>query len=109
MIYEINIDNDEFDQFDLESDNVGVIHVYNENGDIINSKVKVQIFLSKNALLGLGTELIRLAHNFNEGKHVHLEPAEKESLVQRLGIFLTPDSSEVIICCSNNKKIDDYL
>lgn len=109
MQYLINIDNDEHDEFEVNADNVAVIEVYDKNGNRVSSQTKVQIFLSKNALLGLGTELIRLAHNYVESKHFHIMPADKEMLCQRMGIFLTPGSSELIITCSETKKIDDYL
>lgn len=109
MNYIIDIDNDENDEFELDSNNVGIVNVYDKNGYKITSDTKVQIFLSKNALLGLGTELIRLAHHFKEGKHYHITPADNETLCQRLGIFLAPDSSELIISCSDNKKIDEYI
>lgn len=109
MIHEVNIDNDKFDEFERYADNVGVLHVLDDKSNNVSSEVKVQLYLNKNALLGLGTELIRLAYNFKEGKHYHVEPADKHNLCQRLGIFLTPDSSELIVCCSEQDIIDDYL
>ncbi|WP_432409583.1 Imm32 family immunity protein [Wukongibacter sp. M2B1] len=104
----ININNDEFDEFDRNADNVGIVHVLDENDEVM-SNAKVQLYLNRNSLLGLGTELIRLAYNYVEGKHYHIEPADKETLCQRLGIFLTPDSNELIICCSDQDTIDEYL
>ena len=69
-----------------------------------------RIFLSKNAMLGLGTELIRLAHNFEEGKEIHIVPASKEKgAEQSMGIFLTPDSCELIIKCEHFEPIEKYL
>ena len=108
MKHVVNINNDQFDEFDRKADNVGVVHVFDENNKVI-SNAKVQLYLNKNALIGLGTELIRLSYNYTEGKHYHIEPADKETLCQRLGIFLTPDSNELIICCSNQDIIDEYL
>jgi hypothetical protein len=109
MKYIIDIDNDEHDEFEVNADNVVVVEVFDNNGHKVTFESKVQIYLSKNALLGLGTELIRLAHKYIEGKHYHITPADKDMLCQRLGIFLTPDSSELIITCSDNKKIDEYI
>ena len=109
MEYIVSIDNDGHDKFEENADNVAVIEVFDNKGQKIGSNSKVEIFLSKNALLGLGTELIRLAHNYVEGKHYHITPADKEMLCQRMGIFLTPDSSELIITCCDNEKIDDYI
>lgn len=109
MKYIVDIDNDEFDEYENSADNVGIVEVFDKNGNKVSSKTKVQLYLSKNALLGLGTELIRLAYHYKEGKHYHITPAEREMLCQRLGIFLTPESSELIVCCSDNNKIDEYL
>jgi hypothetical protein len=109
MIYSIDIKNDEFDEFEKKSDNVAMFKVFDNEGNDITDSSQAIFTLSENALLGLGSELIRLAHNFRESKHVHLEPAEKEMIVQRLGIFLTPDSGRLIIACSELDCIDDYF
>ncbi|WP_441007275.1 Imm32 family immunity protein [Parageobacillus thermoglucosidasius] len=58
----------------------------------------MQISLNKNALLRLGTELIRLAHNYKGGKHYHIDPIENEDASQVMGIILHPESCELIIC-----------
>jgi len=109
MIYEIDILNETKDEFENEADNVGIVEVYDKDGNDVSSNTNVQIFLSKNALLGLGTELIRLAHKFSEGSHIHIEPAEEDTMIQRMGIFLSPDSAELTIFCNDNKLIDDYF
>lgn len=64
---------------------------------------RVTLFLSRNALLGLGTELIRLAHDYKEGRHYHLNPATEDMMIQTLGVFLSPDSCELVVGCSNEK------
>lgn len=109
MRYEIEIEDDTNDLFEISADNVAEIRVCNKNGDDVSEEVFVEIYLSRNALLGLGTELIRMAHNFKEGKHVHLEPVNDEQQIQRMGIFLTPSSSNTMICCNKNKCIDEYI
>jgi hypothetical protein len=60
-------------------------------------------------MLGLGTELIRMAHDFREGKHVHMEPIDKDMSVQSMGVFLAPDSDSTIICCSEYPCVDELL
>ncbi len=109
MEYIISIDNDEHDEFEENADNVAAVEVFDENGQKMGSDLKVEMFLSKNALLGLGTELIRLAHKYVEGKHYHITLADKEMLCQRMGIFLTPNSNELIITCCDYEKIDDLI
>ena len=109
MIYNVDIKDDEFDEFEKESDNVAIFQILDSEGFDITKSSRAILSLSRNGLLGLGTELIRLAHHFHEGKHVHLEPTEKEMMIQRLGILLTPDSGELIIACGNTGCIDDYF
>ncbi|MBH5317318.1 hypothetical protein I6N90_05765 [Paenibacillus sp. GSMTC-2017] len=82
MKYVIDIANEECDDFEKQANNVGVLQVFDNNGDEITRSSYVSLFLSKNALLGLGTELIRLAHNYKEGKHYHIEPVNNEMMTQ---------------------------
>lgn len=65
----------------------------------------IQLSMSRNALLGLGTELIRWAHKKDQiNKHWHIDPIRANSgAVQTLGIYLTPESVELIICSNNQK------
>lgn len=109
MKYVIDIKNDEHDEFESKADNVAILQVFDNEGNDITRQSKVTLFLSENALLGLGTELIRLAHNYKEGKHYHIEPASEDMMVQTLGVFLTPDSSELIVGCSDEDVIDKYF
>ena len=109
MEYRIDIENDNEDVFEVKADNVAEIRVVNKEGRDISNEVVVNLFLSQNGLLGLGTELIRLAHKFKEGKHMHLEPSEEEMQVQRMGLFLTPNSCQLTILCGEGKTIDSYF
>ena len=109
MKYEIDIENDENDEFEINADNVAIVQVHDKEGNDITAKTDVQIFLSKNALLGFGTELIRLANNYTDTKHIHMEPVEVDNIVQRMGIFLTPNSAQLTILCSDSKAIDEYF
>lgn len=109
MKYIIDVMNDENDDFEKKADNVADFQVFDKNGSNISTESYATLFLSKNALLGLGTELIRLAHDFHEGKHSHIEPTTEDMMIQRMGIFFTPDSSKLILGCGEMKKIDDYF
>ena len=105
--YIIDLENDENDDFGF--DNVGKISVFNEEGNEISNSSRVMIMLSQNALLGLGTELIRLAKSYREGMHFHIYPSEKGSIVETLGIYLTNDSCEAIINCCEFGQIDEIV
>ena len=70
----------------------------------------VDIWFRENSLIGFGTELIRVAHNFEEGKEVHIIPASEENGVQEsMGIYLTPESCELVIKCKSFDPIDKIL
>lgn len=109
MEYIINLSDDSNDKFEENADNVATFKVFNKDGEDISKKVSISMFLSPNGMLGLGTELIRLAYQSEVGKHIHLEPTEKDMQMQRMGVFLTPDSCKTTICCDDNKVIDEYF
>ena len=109
MKFEFELYDDSKDFFEDKADNVAEIRVFNQDKIEVTKKSVVEISLSKNALIGLGTELIRLAYNFKEGKHMHLEPVDDEHQIQRLGIFLKPNSCNVIINCKDAECIDKYI
>ena len=99
------------ENFEKEGNNIVSLHVQDISGNNITNDCKVQLTISKNGLLGLGKELIRYAYEPNkEGHHWHLDPARPNtSLVQTLGIFLTPQSIEPIIGYAEHGKINQAL
>ena len=109
--YIIDLDND-FDKeeaFEVTGDNIALVTVMDSSsGNDITQNCRVQITLSKNALLGLGTELIRLAHDYDNGKHFHIEPINKEYVVQSKGIMLHPESCELILGCGDFDSFTEY-
>lgn len=99
------------EDFEIAWDNIATFRVYNRNNEDISKQCRyIELGLSNNAMLGLGTELIRLAHNFEEGKEIHILPASQENGAQQsMGIFLTPDSCELIIKCEHFEPIEAIL
>ncbi|WP_256941304.1 hypothetical protein [Bacillus sp. EAC] len=59
-------------------------------------------------MIGLCTELIRLAHDYKDGKHFHIDPISKEYVVQSMGAMLHPESCELIVCCGDYDTFNDY-
>jgi hypothetical protein len=100
---------DEEEEFELAGDNIAQIDVMDISGSNITKDCRVQITLSKNALLGLGTELIRLAHKFSDGRHFHIDPISQDSAVQTLGIMHHPGSCELIVGCGEFKSFDKFI
>ncbi|MEW9674342.1 hypothetical protein [Ammoniphilus sp. 3BR4] len=108
--YIINLvnDTDKEEAFEITGNNIAEVNVIDKNGNDITQNCRVQITLSKNALLGLGTELIRLAHEYKDGKHFHIEPISKGYVVQSMGIMLHPESCELIVGCGDYDSFTEY-
>ncbi|PEL10252.1 hypothetical protein [Bacillus sp. AFS017336] len=110
-VYNINLVNnsDEEEVFETEGNNIAEVTVIDNNGINITKDCSVMISLSKNALIGLGSELIRLAHDYKDGKHFHIDPISKGNVVQSLGIMLHPESCELIVGCGEYKTFNEYI
>lgn len=108
-VIEMVSDDEKIEKYEENDDNVMTIKIYDENNKEITKGKKVLIFLSRNGFLGFGTELIRYTNHYRSGQHEHLEPAEtQDELIQRLGVYVSPDSAEMIVICEDSKSIDDY-
>jgi hypothetical protein len=106
--YVVKLENNEQEEaFESNSDNILRVKVKSDVGYDITGRVYLE--MSKNALLGLGTELIRLAHKFEDGLHTHLYPIDEGLITQKLGVYVLPDSSELVISCTEFKAIDEYI
>lgn len=109
-IFDIERDYEKIESYQEEDNNLAKIEIIDPNGKIINGKdYRILILLTKEALLGLGTELIRYAHHCKNDNQRHLRRITKDKVIQNMGIYLTPESNELIISCNNLGKIDDYI
>ena len=88
-----------FLRYDDPGDNILQVSVVDSNGNPIPSKdIKVRLLMSKNAMLELGAELVtRVLQNKFDGKHWHLDPVEKGNAVRNMGVYLHPESPEVVL------------
>jgi hypothetical protein len=100
-----------FEDFEKNDTNVACFQVFDLEGNNISDQIRyVGLWFVKNSLIGFGTELIRLAHNFEEGKEIHIVPKSKKSEVQQaMGIYLSPNSCELILKCKSFESIDKIL
>lgn len=103
----LDFDNDYFETHNIGFNNIAEIRVLKDDQDI--SKIcRVSLMLSKNALIGLGFELIRLAHNYSEERTIFLKPLNKEYVNNKFGFYLTTNSSQLAIGCRNLKNVFYY-
>lgn len=100
------------EDFEQEDDNIAQISVFDKSSgkNISKDMQYVILSISSDDMIGLGTEFIRLAHNFEEGKEIHIIPASEEhGAQQNMGIFLTPDSCELVIKCQSFEPIENIV
>lgn len=106
-LVDLNFDNDYFECHNLGFNNIGELKVFNENEDI-SKKCSITLMLSKNGLLGFGTSLLRLAHNYDENNNYFINPVNSDKLDYELGFFLTKKSSPLVVNCKNLKNVFYY-
>ncbi|WP_337873996.1 hypothetical protein [Exiguobacterium sp.] len=109
MRYYIELYDDSNDRFEFDEDNVGTVKILDGGDEVLGGNYRVMLTLSKNGMIGLGTELIRMAHQFEIGRHDHIEPMVEDFIVQRMGVFLTPESREIIVACGTEREVDSYF
>lgn len=97
-LVDLDFDNDYFECHNLGFNNVAELRVIKENEDI-SKKCKTTLRLNKNGLLGFGTELLRLAHNFSIAQNYFITPIEDANLNCSLGFFLTSSSARLEVGC----------
>lgn len=100
-----------FEDFEKNDTNVACFQIFDLADNNISDQIRyVGLWFVRSSLIGFGTELIRLAHNFEEGKEIHIVPASKVTAAQQtMGVYLSPTSCELIIKCKSFEPIDKIL
>jgi len=107
---EIERDFDVMQNYEKNDENLITAWIIGPGGErFVDPSYRIEIFLSRDGMIGLGTELIRKAYGFKPGRHWHLEPMIRDNVVQRMGVYVLPSSNEMIICCDDLGKVEDYL
>lgn len=107
-LIDLGFDDDYLEEHNIGFNNVASIKVINDGQDISSKCNFVTLMLSKSALMGLGTELLRLAHNFNKERNYYIIPMGNENYNSKLGFYLTQKSSFLSVGCGNLKDVFYY-
>lgn len=116
--YSINLNPDKSkEEYELDDKNIAEVRVQIPTGEIVSgSKYKVSISLSPDAMVGLGTELIRKGLKLKEDGEKsydyaveHLEGIYSINPCQKLGIYLTPKSCDLIILADDFGKVEEII
>lgn len=90
---------DQLEAFEERDQNIVNVRIQTPGGEMISGPgYRVELTLTRDAMMGLGTELIRAAHhNHVENRIFHLRPADSELASRILGVYLHPSSCELIL------------
>lgn len=106
-IVDLAFDNDYFECHNIGFNNVAEIRVL-KDGENISQTCRLTLMLSRNGLLGLGTELLRLANNYSKNKSLIIWPIEENKLNCELGFFLTTNSASLSVGCEDFQNVFYY-
>jgi hypothetical protein len=97
--------------YEENDQNILQLRVQLPSGEVVTDpRYRVELALSKDAMLGLGTALIRLACNENSDEGVfHAHPIEKGFASQVLGFYLAPNSCELIVAQKEFGTVEEIL
>lgn len=91
---DLNPSEEQLEDFEKKDQNLVSVEAYDDEGRKVDS-LNVHIYLSRDAMLGLGKELIRTALKTQpqEGRHWHFDKPEKGAdIIQSLGVVPHPKS-----------------
>jgi len=97
---EIILKDSETENYELQNNNIVELIVLKGKEDI-SSNCKVDMYMSKEALIGFGINVIRLSESFDSRIHIHVDPLGNAYANQSMGFFLTPNSPALVVECSD--------
>jgi hypothetical protein len=89
--------------------NIAEITIFDNNEvDVTDNCIDVILEITKNGLIGLGHEFLRLAHIFRIGKSYPISQIDSANAGYDLGFHLLPDSCRLTVICGEFENIFSY-
>ena len=108
---EISIERVKDEIFEMNDANIVRVRVFVPDGnkpkELIGSENHVILEMSKDAMIGFATELLRMAYNDKEDSFVELMPSDSDFISQSMGIVLKHDSCRLSVSKQDLGKIKD--
>lgn len=98
----IDLESEDNSVYEKESKNIMKVKVQ----DTIYNK-RVVMYMSKEAMISFGVELIKQAHNDFEFTHEHIDPISEFMCSSSMGVYLSTDSDELLILPENFQTIEE--
>jgi len=104
-------DPDEVETYENNEENIVQVRVQLPSGEMVTTHdYKVELTMSSEAMIGLATNLIRSAVLGPSSAHVwHLRRSEVGFAGQTLGVYLHPESCELIVVQTNLGTLSEAL
>ncbi|MEK7722873.1 MAG: hypothetical protein AAB336_00855 [Acidobacteriota bacterium] len=111
-ILKILLDNPENEEiFEVNDENIAKVRVFVPDGDkpkeLLGEQCHVILEMSKDAMVGFATELLRMAYNDEEDSFKELTPSYSTFVSQYMGIILKSDSCRLSISKQDLGKVKD--
>jgi len=99
VIIPLSVPEDTIEEFEKNDKNVLRVTIQLPSGEVVSGKgYRVLFDLSRDAMIGLGTELIRAAHRENvEDMFKHIYGSTPSLAWSSLGVYLHPSSCELLV------------
>ena len=116
-LIDLNFNKQQLQEFEVNDENIMGIRIQLPDGKIVEGQeYKVELSLSPDAMIGLGTNLIRkglrakeLDKNLYKTEFEHLIPFDQNSAVTNMGVYLVPGSAELLINIHQFGKVEDII
>lgn len=111
LIIDLNPRGDNAEDYAENDRNVVQVRVQLPTGEMVSTpNYRVEISLSRDAMIGLATHLLRAAHR-PEGQFFfqHLRPCDSNLASQILGVFMHPKSCELLVAEVDLGTLEDAL
>jgi hypothetical protein len=111
VVIQLLVPEDVVEEFEKRDRNILNVRVQLPSGEMVSgNNYRVEITLSRDAMLGLGTELIRSAYKGNtDDLFWHLHRATPTLASSILGVYLHPSSCELLISEQDYNTLQELL
>lgn len=100
---------DDIEKFEENSQNIIEIEALDYQRKKIYNVSEFNIYFSEDAILGLGTELIRLHMKNKKVYAEHLPKANQDYIAEGLGVCVSPSSADITFVKKNMTNIDSMV
>lgn len=108
---------EKLEEFEISDKNLVSVQILSPNGEVLKGeKYKVELTFSPDAMVGFGTHLIRKGLRAKQSspsrfinEFEHIRPIDKYDIVTSMGIYLAPNSTELMITVDDLGDVENTI